>query len=390
MPTQRLLSLPLALLLANGPLGRVAASQAVPSASDTTLVLRGGRWLDARAGALHPNGAIVVRGGRIVALEPPKAHWKPPAGAEVVEVEGRTVLPGLIDAHVHLTLAGDPDSNALATLRAGFTTVVDLGSASGAGVRLRDAIAQGRVPGPRVIAAGSWIGAKGGVCEFGGATVDGAAEASARARGDLEAGADLLKVCVTGWPKDAVAFPDSVELKAEPLAAVMKAAGASHRMVFAHAIGKAGALLAATQGVRALAHTPVVHSAGAAALRRSGVRVISTLASLGPRPGGTEVLASFRLLRAAGVPIVLGTDAGVLAHGQNAKELVALTDAGLTPAEAIRAATVDAAGLLERSELGEIRVGAVADFVVVAGDPLQDVHLLERPDLVVGTGRVVR
>jgi imidazolonepropionase-like amidohydrolase len=142
--------------------------------------------------------------------------------------------------------------------------------------------------------------------------------------------------------------------------------------------------------VRALAHTPVVDSAGAAALRRSGVRVISTLASLGPRPGGTEVLASFRLLRAAGVPIVLGTDAGVLAHGQNAKELVALTDAGLTPAEAIRAATVDAAGLLERSELGEIKVGAVGDFVVVAGDPLQDIHLLERPDLVVRRGRVVR
>ena len=87
---------------------------------------------------------------------------------------------------------------------------------------------------------------------------------------------------------------------------------------------------------------------------------------------------------------MLGTDAGVLAHGQNAKELVALTDAGLTPAEALRAATVDAAGLLQRRELGEIKVGAVGDFVVVSGDPLQDIHLLERPDLVVRAGRVVR
>jgi imidazolonepropionase-like amidohydrolase len=161
-------------------------------------------------------------------------------------------------------------------------------------------------------------------------------------------------------------------------------------MVFAHAIGQAGALLAASHGVRALAHTPVMDSAGAAALERSGVPVISTLASLAPRPGGPEVLASFRLLRAAGVPIVLGTDAGVLAHGQNARELVALTDAGLTPAEALRAATVDAASLLQRRDLGEIKVGAVGDFVVVPGDPLQDIHLLERPDLVVRTGRIVR
>jgi imidazolonepropionase-like amidohydrolase len=307
----------------------------------------------------------------------------------VVDLTGRTILPGLIDAHVHLTLAGDPDSNALATLRAGFTTVVDLGSADGAGVRLRDAIARGRAAGPRVIAAGSWIGARGGVCEFGGATVNGAAEAAERTRADLDAGADLIKVCITGWPQDAVAFPDSVELKAAPLGAVMKVAGGAHRMVIAHAIGQAGALLGASHGVKALAHTPVVDSAGAAALRRSGVWVISTLASLGPRPGGKEVLASFRRLRAAGVPVVLGTDAGVLAHGRNARELAALTDAGLTPAEALRAATIDAARLLGRTDLGEIMVGAVADFVVVAGDPLQDITLLQHPEMVVQGGRAV-
>jgi imidazolonepropionase-like amidohydrolase len=240
-----------------------------------------------------------------------------------------------------------------------------------------------------VIAAGSWIGARGGVCEFGGATVNGAAEAAERTRADLDAGADLIKVCITGWPQDAVAFPDSVELKAAPLDAVMKVAGRAHRMVIAHAIGQAGALLGASHGVKARAHTPVVDSAAAAALRRSGVWVISTLASLGPRPGGKEVLASFRRLRAAGVPVVLGTDAGVLAHGRNARELAALTDAGLTPAEALRAATIDAARLLGRTDLGEIKVGAVADFVVVAGDPLQDITLLQRPEMVVQGGRAV-
>jgi imidazolonepropionase-like amidohydrolase len=390
MPPLQRRSLPI-LLLAISAVARPMPPQPTPAhPRDTTLVLRGGSWLDARAGVTRPNGAIVVTAGRIAAVYPSGAGWQPPPDAQVVDLQGKTIVPGLIDAHVHLTLASDPDSAALATLRAGFTTVVDLGSADGAGVRLRDAIAQGHVPGPRVIAAGSWIGAKNGVCEFGGATVNGAAEAGVRARADLDAGADLIKVCVTGWPKDAVAFPDSVELKAAALDAVVKVASGRKRMVFAHAIGQAGALLAASHGVTALAHTPVVDSAAAVALRRSGVRVISTLASLGPRPGGPEVVASFQRLRAAGVPIVMGTDAGVLPHGQNARELAALTKAGLTPAEALRAATVDAARLLHRGELGEIRVGAVGDFVVVAADPLQDITVLQRPEMVVQAGRIVR
>jgi imidazolonepropionase-like amidohydrolase len=186
-----------------------------------------------------------------------------------------------------------------------------------------------------------------------------------------------------------VAFPDSVELTAAPLDAVMKAAVSARRPVYAHAIGQAGALLAAARGVRALAHTPVVDSASAAALARSGVRVISTLASLGSRAGGDEVRQSFQRLRGAGVPIVLGTDAGVLAHGQNAQELVALKDAGLTPAQAIRAATLDAASLLAAGDVGEIRVGAAADIVVVAGDPLRDIRTLARPVIVVKGGRLV-
>jgi imidazolonepropionase-like amidohydrolase len=362
-----------------------AQSQGAPS--DTALVLQGGSWLDVRGGRLRPNGGIVVQGGRIVALYPPGDGWGPPAGARVIGLEGRTVLPGLIDAHVHLTLAGDADSNARATLAAGFTTVMDLGSADGAGVRLRDAITRGETPGPRVIAAGSWIGTKGGVCEFGGATVSNAVEAGDRARADIENGSDVLKVCVTGWPKDAVAFPDSVELKREGLAAVMEAARAAHRPVFAHAIGQAGAVLAASQGVRALAHTPIVDSAGATALKQSGIIVISTLASLGPRPGGDQVRRSFRLLFQAGVPIVLGTDAGVLPHGQNARELVALTEAGLSPAQALRAATLDAAALLDVHEVGEIRVGGAGDLVVVEGDPLRDIQVIERPVLVVKGGR---
>src|SRR6185436_14652538 len=105
--------------------------------------------------------------------------------------------------------------------------------------------------------------------------------------------------------------------------------------------------------------------------------------------GGAAVVASFRLLRQAGVPIVLGTDAGVLPHGKNARELAALTEAGLPPAEALRAATSDAAALLGARDAGELKVGAVGDLVVVEGDPLEDIHVVERPELVVLGGRVV-
>jgi imidazolonepropionase-like amidohydrolase len=365
-----------------------APSGARRPAADAPLVIAGGRYLDVRAGVVRPNGYILIRGERIESILPPSADR--PAFARVIRADGRTIVPGLVDAHVHLTLAGDPLANAAATVRAGFTTVVDLGSAGGAGVRLRDAIASGAAPGPRVIAAGSWIGAKGGVCEFGGATVTDAAGARARAESDLAAGADLLKVCVTGWPADAIAHPDSVEFGGDMLAAVMGVAAAGKRPVFAHAIGQAGALLAAQSRVRALAHAPIVDSAAVARLRASGIHVISTLATLTAGKGAEPLLASFTRLRRAGVPIVLGTDAGVLPHGQNARELVALTRAGLTPLEAIRAATLAPAELLGIPGLGTIEPGAPGDVVIVEADPLEDIATLGHPVLVVRRGLEVQ
>jgi imidazolonepropionase-like amidohydrolase len=353
---------------------------------DSTLVLKGGSYLDVRAGVVRPNGAIVVRDGRIVELHLPKSGWRTPADAQVVMLGTRTILPGLIDAHVHLTLSGEPAKNAAATLAAGFTTVVDLGSARGAAVRLRDRIAAGEVTGPTVIAAGSWIGAKGGVCEFGGATVSTAGEARARARDDVNAGADILKICVTGWAADAISAPDSIELGSGLMTPVMETARVTRRPVYAHAIGQAGALLAARRGVRALAHTPVIDSASAASLKQSGTYIISTLSTVPAGAARERVAGSLRLLHKAGVPIVLGTDAGVLPHGANARELVALSENGLSPLEALRAATVTAAALLDQPGLGEIARGANADFVIVDGDPLRNVEVVQRPVLVIKAG----
>jgi imidazolonepropionase-like amidohydrolase len=362
---------------------------AASSVGSQTVHLRGGRYLDLRVGISKPNGTIVVRDGRIAAMLAPGQSAEAMEGVEVIDLGERTLLPGLIDAHVHLTLAGDPRANAEATLRAGFTTVIDLGSANGGGVALRDAIASGQAIGPRMIAAGSWIGVKGGVCEFGGATVSSPEEAGTRARADLTDGADLLKVCVTGWPREAVVAKDSVQLKAPFLAAVMSEGRTSGRPVFAHAIGQAGALLAATNGIRVLAHTPIVDSAAAVELAASGVRVISTLATLTAGAHRDDLLRSFRLLRSAGVPIVMGTDAGVMPHGNNARELVSLQEAGLSPIEALRSATLDAAALIGEANIGVITVGATADLIAVDGDPLSDLRVLQRPVLVVRGGRVV-
>jgi len=356
----------------------------------TPTVLVGGRYVDVRGGTLRQNGAMVLENGLITGLYRPGERWTSPPGATIVPVGERTILPGLIDAHVHLTLGGSPAANALATLRAGFTTVLDLGSVARGAVALRDSIRAGTLPGPTIIAAGSWIGARMGVCEFGGATVSTAQEASARARDDVAAGADALKVCVTGWVADAIAAPDSVQFAEDRVTAVAAVATAYRRPWFAHAIGRAGALLAAEHGARALAHTPIVDSAAAARLAKTKVVVISTVATLSQQPGGSEVVRSLRLLKEAGMPIAFGTDAGVLSHGDNARELVALVDAGFTPAEALRAATVTAAGLIDApGRRGEIVVGGVADLVLVNGDPLRDIAVVQKPAMVFKDGRLV-
>jgi imidazolonepropionase-like amidohydrolase len=381
-----LVGMALSAVPASVPARLVEAPVRVPA--DTALVLRGGKYLDVRAGLLRPNGAIIVRGGTIEAMHQPGTAWRTPADARVVPLESRTILPGLVDAHVHLTIAGDPETNAAATLRAGFTTVIDLGSANGAGLRLRNEIAEGRVLGPTVISAGSWIGAKGGVCEFGGATVSSDATARSRARADLDAGADLLKVCLTGWPAEAIAFPDSVQLKADLLQPVVEAGAAAGRPLYAHAIGREGALLAAATGVRALAHTPIVDSPDAARLKAASIYVISTLATLTAGAEAERVRRSFQSLHEAGVSMVFGTDAGVLPHGANAREFLVLTGAGLSPLEALRSATLNAAALIGSRSVGEIAVGKAGDFVVVEGDPLQDVRVLQRPVLVVRGGRI--
>lgn len=358
--------------------------------SQTTIAIKCGKLFDGKSDKLLENQIIIVENNRITAVG---ASVQIPANARVIDLSAATVLPGLIDAHVHLTL-GDPAANARATLLAGFTTVQDLGAVDDGNLRLRDQIAAGHVMGPRMVCAGRWTGVKNGVCDFGGIGLSGEAAFRSRVAEDVARGADVIKACITAWVADGYARPDDVELAGKELDAVLAEAKLAGRQVIAHAIGTAGARLAVERGVSALAHSAFLDAASLALMKQRGVFIIPTLASFESLRGsleGDSLFARMRQVLAFGVPIAFGTDAGVIAHGQNAMEFEALVRAGATPLEAVRAATTGAAKLLgQTAQIGVIAPAAHADLIAVFGDPLRDVSVLRRVVFVMKDGKVIK
>jgi imidazolonepropionase-like amidohydrolase len=365
------------------------------------IAIRAGRILDPSTGVAELGQTILVQRGRIGAIGPRVAI---PAGATVYDLSNATIIPGLIDAHVHLALGGPLRANALADLRAGFTTVVDLGARTHRILRVRDSINAGHIPGPRVLAAGIWVGRKGGVCEFGGIGIAGGAEAfRRRVRENIDAGADVIKVCVTGWPAEAYAKPDLYELPDSTLKAVVDAAHAGKRRVIAHDLSRGGVRAGVAAGIDGLAHAAFLDNATAALLKQRGVFLIPTLASLtaggagagagagaDPSAASRELAQAVALARRAGVRLVFGTDGGVLPHGQNAQEFVALYQAGIPLLDLLRSATINAARAFGISDsLGQVATGMAADIVALDGDPLEDVAAYQRVRFVMSRGKVV-
>jgi imidazolonepropionase-like amidohydrolase len=348
--------------------------------------------LDVERGRYREPSVLLVAGTRITGILP-ATQFDARMASRTIDVGDMTIVPGLIDTHVHLTIGGSVRANALADLRAGFTTVADQGALSLRLLVLRDSINAGRIEGPRVLAAGIWVGAKGGVCEFTGIGIAGGSEAFVdRVRQNVAAGANLTKVCLSSWPAASYASPDSLEIPAGVLRAIVEASHGAHRPVTAHAIGRAAARAALDAGVDGLVHAAYIDSALAAAMRARGMWMSPTIASLtsGDTSAASRALVdAVRAAHAARLTIVFGTDGGVLPHGRGVDEMEALVAAGLSPLEVVQAATSSAAKVLAIGDsVGRLDAGMSADFIAVRGDPLRDIAALRNVGLVVSRGRV--
>jgi imidazolonepropionase-like amidohydrolase len=419
-------SLLLALLTVTAAFGQQAAP--VPSRT----VIRAGHLLDVRTGKTLANQAIVIEDGKIVSVGPDSGAA---AGATVIDLSGKTVLPGLIDAHTHLTY--DPRfgydrlaislprealigaKNARITLLAGFATVRNLGAQEFSDIALRDAINAGDVPGPRIDASGPALSITGGHCddnmlpyewhatEVG--VADGVENVQHKVREIIKYGADVIKVCATGGVLSLGDNPQASQFTQEELRAIIADAHRLGRKVAAHAHGAQGILWATEAGVDSIEHGSYIDDAGIAAMKQHGTYLVPTLylsdwfLENAPKTGvppqmlakGREVMPAARKniahAFASGVKVGFGTDAAVYPHGLNAHEFAVMVKLGLTPLQSIQAATVNDADLLGWSDkVGVIEPNHYADIIAVDGDPLADVTTLERVKFVMKGGVVYK
>ncbi|MGE5180100.1 MAG: amidohydrolase family protein [Bacteroidota bacterium] len=403
------------------------AQTAAPAAPATGVVLECDRWFDGVA--MHEERTrVLVENGKIARIGP---SLTAPEGARRVDLHGMTLLPGLIDAHTHLSylwtdttkapnylndflgspivVAFEAARNAERTLRAGFTTIRELGDADGIDLALRQAIGRGLVNGPRLVVGGPIYPPLGGRPDIKwppDGTAATAEEITKKAREYLGAGCDWVKVYVTGGTFDDTSgtpFYTSGEVRA-----AVETAAANGRWVAAHAMGLEGARRAVEAGVRSLEHGSRLDLKTAREMARRGTYLVPTLyhlqwysdhgAALGYAPGYAEKLAglqkeqfaSVRLARQAGVRIGSGSDAVYTMHGENGRELVWMTRAGFTPIEALRAATsVDAELLGLDKEIGHVAPGYAADLVAVRGDPTRNIEAVLAPAFVMKDGREI-
>jgi imidazolonepropionase-like amidohydrolase len=401
----------------------------------TTVVIRAGHLLDVKSGKTLSNQTIVIQGDKIVSVKATSGDELLPTGATVIELPNATVLPGLIDAHTHLTMTTNfgysvlgistprealyGARNARVTLDAGFTTVRNVGASGFADVALRDAINAGDVPGPRMLVSGPALSITGGHCDENllpfewhvqsDGVADGIEAVQHKTRENIKYGADLIKICATGGVLSHGDNPQASQFTLEEMKAIVADAHRLGRKVAAHAHGAQGILWASEAGVDSIEHGSYIDDAAIAEMKKNGTYLVPTLylmdwffanAEKIGTPAeliakGHEVMPAARknVARAfaAGVKIGFGTDAAVYPHGLNAHEFAVMVKLGMTPLQAIQAATINDADLLGWSDkVGTIEPGKWADIVAVDGDPLADVTTLERVKFVMKGGEVVR
>lgn len=414
------------------------AARQVP-AGDSLLVLKVGALVDVEEGQVLRHRQLVIRGDRIVAILGAGAPI--PRGARVLDRSRLTVVPGLIDLHSHLvgdiqgnsptaplesTSAEDAllgVANARATLMAGFTTVRDVGTyRGGIDISLRNAINKGQVLGPRMAVAGPYLTRPGGGGEVTGLPNGAVAppefrlgvattpdQVQARVTQIVGMGADFIKIIATGAVLTVGTDVGVMEFSEEAIRAAVDEAAKHGTYVTAHAHGALGIKAAVRAGVRSIEHGSLLDDEGIALMVARGTWLVADIYNgdyireIGRRDRWPEETlrkndettetqrAAFRKAVAAGMKIGYGTDSGVYPHGDNGKQLRYMVRYGMTPIQAIQSATIDAARLMGwEDRVGSIAVGKFADLVVVRGDPLRDITALERIELVIKGGTVVR
>ena len=415
-----------------------APAPAAVAAAPAVTILKAARLIDGRGGAPIAPAMVRVEGERIAAVG---TTLTVPPGARVIDLGSATLLPGLIDLHTHLTgrrsvhweealthTTPGHDAlwgahNALATLRAGFTTVRDMGPTwPFVDVDLRDAINAGAVPGPRMMVAGSYVSSTGGAGDARQFSIyvdvplvknlaDGPDEVTKAVRTNLKNGADFIKILATGAVLSRGIPPGAQQYSDAEIQAAVTEASRWGRQVASHAHGKSGIMASIKAGVRTVDHGSFLDDEAIALLEASNRRTfyVPTLYTAiaieteGAKNGIPEAerarnravreaeFGGFKRALAAGIPIGFGTDALVIEHGENAKECAVRHDLGEPPMACIVAATSLNAEIMGWSDrVGAVEAGKLADLVAVPGDPLQDIAQLQKVGFVMKGGAVVR
>ena len=399
-----------------------------------TVVVTADHMVDVVAGRIVARPQVTITDGRITAVSGQDDLALP--GARRIDLPGMTLLPGLIDMHVHLT--GDPRfsgyrgleftdnfwtvvgvANAKRTLEAGFTTVRNVGSDNFDDVALKQGIEQGYVPGPRIVPATYAIGATGGHCDYtefppsirtpSAAIVNGPEELRAMVRKLRKYGAEVIKFCGTGGVLSKTDTAGAQQYSLEEMKAIVDEAHMLGLKVAVHAHGTSGIKDAIRAGVDTIEHASLADDEAFALAKQHGtyfdmdIYNDDYILAEGEKNGmfkesldkermiGRKQRETFRAAQKAGVKMIFGTDGGVYPNGDNAKQFSTMVAWGMSPMQAIQAATVTAAEALGRSkDVGAIAVGRYGDLIAVTGDPLADVGSLQSVSFVMKGGTVVK
>ncbi len=392
-----------------------------------TIAIQHVRLIDG-TGTVRDRTTLLVHGTKIRAVGSSQ-EIKIPKGAVRIDGRGLTIIPGLIDCHVHLCLGGEPDvvgtleseqpfytllksaAHAKATIDAGFTTVRDVGARDHSIFTLKQAIESGVTPGPRIVGAGRAICMIGGHARFIGQEVEGPAQVRRVVAEQVAAGAGVIKLIASGGVLTPGTSPDEAQMTMKELTAAVEAAQQAGKRVAAHAHGATGMKNAIHAGVRSIEHATLLDDESGALMKRHGVYMVPTLSALATtaagRPGcgipetalakarsmTKRHQASFKSAHQSGIAIAMGTDAGTPFnyHGDNAQELERMVAFGMTPMEAIIASTATAARLIGiQDTVGVLRKGMEADLVILNGNPLRRIEVLRDRDKIVGVMKAGR